>query len=177
MSPFPHIAINGHIVCPIYGVTGCIWPYLGAQKSVSVFRSFYLNGMLYLWVPGSDTIPRGFTQDQLYTLNEPLCPPMHTFQRLLREKQCHINRTYHFRNTDYPVTEIFAEANADKCLRIDCSGLYYNAYLTAHRLHWIGGGVLAAKLHRSFGLLDSVTDPAWLAQIEIKPTSKHEKED
>jgi hypothetical protein len=46
--------------------------------------------------------------------------------------------------------------------------------LTVDRLHDIGSGVLTANVYQYFGLLDSATDPAWLAQIELEPTPEHE---
>jgi hypothetical protein len=53
--------------------------------------------------------------------------------------------------------------------------VHCNTYLDVDRWHDIGGGILMAEVSRYFGLLDSVTDPAWLAQIEIGPTPGYEE--
>jgi hypothetical protein len=142
-------------------------------------RPYYLNGLFYQFLPGSDTVPRTFILDKLYTVNERLCPHMHTqnptFQRRVREKACQRERTFDSSNTEHPVdTEFFARANASAYLRIDCLHKHCDTYLTIDRLHDIGSGVLTAKVHRTFGQLNNVTDPKWLAQLE---TGHREEED
>jgi hypothetical protein len=138
----------------------------------------YQNVLFDLRIPGCDTISRTFILDQLYALNEPLCPHIHTrspfFQCWLRKKACGANFLF-LSNMEYPVIETFVKANADTYLRIECVNVHCNTYLDVNRFHKSGGGVLTAKVHRSFGLLNSATDPAWLAQINLGPTARYEE--
>jgi hypothetical protein len=149
-------ATNGHIKCPVPGFrNGCIRPFLSYIKmSYSPFLPYYSNTLFDLHIPGCDTISRNFILDQLYALNEPLCPHMHTcspvLQCRLRKKACGANVLF-LSNTEYPVTETFVKANADTYLRIECVDMHCNTYLEVNRFHKSGGGVLTAKVHRSLG--------------------------